>query len=74
MQDGVEAVPVVADLSCGTERETLQTAIDTFTMLEGAPPATEADLVTEGYLRDESTMFDLDPAGAIVPAPTSRCS
>jgi hypothetical protein len=73
MQDGIEAVPVVATLSCTTERTTLQTAIDAYTMLEGAPPTDEADLVTAGYLREASSMFDIDAAGTIVAAPGSAC-
>ncbi len=74
VQNGIEAVPVVANLACDAERTTLQTAIEAFTLLEGAPPAAESDLVTEGYVKQLSALFDLDASGTLVPASGSTCA
>ncbi len=74
VQDGVQAVPVAAGLACDTDRQTLELALEAFEALTGAAPTAEADLVTQGLLREESARYDLDPAGAVVPAPGSGCS
>ncbi len=73
VETGVAAVPVAATLSCDAERRTLEVAVEAYTLIEGGAPTTEADLVGD-YLREESTLFDLDPAGTIVPAPGSTCT
>ncbi|MFN6121571.1 MAG: hypothetical protein ACK5CE_18330 [Actinomycetes bacterium] len=74
VDEGLTAVPVANGVACDTDRQTFQLAIEAFTAMTGAPPAAEADLVTQGLLREESARYDLDPAGAIVPAPGSGCS
>lgn len=73
VETGVAAVPVAATLSCDTERRTLEVAIEAYTLLVGGAPPTEAGLVGD-YIREESTLFDLDATGAIVPAPGSACT
>ncbi len=74
VQEGIEAVPVANQTVCDIERTTMQTAFDVFVALTGAAPKTETDLVTERLLRTEVTSYDLDAAGAIVPAPGSSCT
>ena len=74
VDDGLTAVPVANDLACGTDRQTFELALQAFEAITGAAPTAEADLVTQGLLREESARYDLDPAGAIVPAPGSGCS
>ena len=73
VDDGLTAVPVANDLACGTDRQTFELAIEAFTAMTGAPPAAEADLVTQGFLSTEVPGYDLDPTGSIVPAPGSNC-
>jgi len=73
VQAGVEAVPVAANLACDADRRTLEVAIEAFTLMQDGPPTAEADLVGD-YIREESPLFDLDPTGAIVPAPGSTCT
>jgi hypothetical protein len=69
---GVTAIEQADVMVCQTERLTLQTAVEAYTALNGAPPATEAELVGD-WLREESPRWDLDPSGAIVAAPDGGC-
>lgn len=71
VDDGLQAVPVANELSCDTERQMLELAVEAFTAFNGTTP-TEAQLVPE-YLRAESSLYDLDPTGALVPATGSSC-
>jgi hypothetical protein len=58
--------------ACMRERANLDQVLQTYELLEGAPPANEADLVPN-YLRAESVLYDLAD-GAVVPAPGSACT
>ncbi|MGB8860542.1 MAG: hypothetical protein WCC60_14880 [Ilumatobacteraceae bacterium] len=58
---------------CRSERETLETAIETYTLLNGAPPASEAAMVPD-WILGESVFMDIDAAGNVVPAPGSGCT
>lgn len=73
VDEGLTAVPVANGVACDTDRQTFQLAIEAFTAMTGAPPAAEADLVTQGFLSTEVPGYDLDPTGSIVPAPGSNC-
>jgi hypothetical protein len=59
-------------VACLTERNNVQLAVDSYTLLEGAPPAAEAQLVPD-YLRVESELFDIAPDGTVIPAPGAGC-
>ena len=74
IEDGVAAVPVANETVCDIERTTLAMALDAYVAFTGAAPMSEADLVTEGLLRTEVQAYDVDAAGAIVPAPGSTCT
>ncbi len=64
----------VDSVACRDERRTIEAAVDTFRMLSSATTTlTEDALVSEGYLRETSTWFDLAEDGSVVPAPGSRC-
>jgi hypothetical protein len=69
---GVTAMAQADVMACQADHVTLETAIEAFTTLNGAPPASEAELVGD-WLREPSTLWDLDAAGALVPAPGSGC-
>lgn len=73
VDDGLQAVPVANALSCDTERRTIEMALQAYEAVVGSAPSSEADLVTQGILREESALYDLDPTGAIVPATGSSC-
>ncbi|MFN8020604.1 MAG: hypothetical protein U0Q03_03655 [Acidimicrobiales bacterium] len=66
-------MPVANQQICAIERTTLQTAVEAYIALKGAPPASEADLVGL-LLREEVVSYDLDPTGAVVPAVGSNCT
>ena len=59
-------------VSCTTERPMFQLAVDSYTMLENKPPASEAALVPD-YLVAESKLMDLAADGTVVAAPNSGC-
>ncbi len=59
-------------VTCMTELDVFQLAVDSYTILNGGPPANEAALVPD-WLRAESQLFDLAPDGSVVPAPGSGC-
>lgn len=60
--------------ACDADRSTLETAIEAYRALNGddAMP-TEADLVTAGLLRTESSGFDIEPSGILTPSPAGPC-
>ena len=59
-------------VACGTERQEIQLAVDSYEILRGTLPVSEAELVPD-FLLHESTLFDITPAGEVVPAPGSGC-
>ena len=71
-EEGIVAVEQATTLMCQQDKATLLQAIEAYTLLEGAAP-TEAQLVPD-YVREQSTFYDLDAAGSVVPAPTSTCT
>jgi hypothetical protein len=68
--DGLEEA---SSMQCVAERRNMQMAIESFTTLEGRPPATEAEMVPL-YLRIESPYMDLGPNSTIIAAPGSGCA
>lgn len=71
-EQGIAAAAEASALMCQQDKATLLQAIEAYTLLEGAPPQ-ESQLAPD-YLREESTLYDLDATGAVVPAPGSTCS
>lgn len=59
-------------VACVTERQEIQLAVDSYEILRGGLPTTEAELVPD-FLLHESTLFDITPEGQVVPAPGSGC-
>jgi hypothetical protein len=72
VEPGITAMEQAQPLACDTDRKTLEAAVETFTMLNGSPPADEAALVPS-VLRSEVTTFDVTADGTVVPAPGSPC-
>lgn len=60
------------DAQCRAERQLVEDAVETYTLLQGAPPVDEAALVPD-WLRAQSVFMDLDAQGNVVPAPGSGC-
>jgi len=62
-----------ADL-CATDKVVMQSAMESWAADKGGTkPPTEAELVTGGYLKHESFLYDISPRGDIVPAPAGGC-
>jgi hypothetical protein len=71
-EEGIAAAQQAQTLMCQQEMATLLQAVEAYSLLESAVPQ-EAQLVPD-YLREESTLYDLDATGAVVPAPGSACT
>ncbi len=69
---GIEQIEVASGAACDAERRTLETAVEAFELLEGAPPADEAAMVPD-WLREPSELFDVID-GEIVPGDGSPCT
>jgi len=66
--------PVVGaarDEGCSLDRQTLETAVGVYTATQGRAPASEADMVSAGVLREPSALHDV-VNGAVVSA-DPRC-
>jgi hypothetical protein len=66
VEPGITAIEQGRSETCGVNATALQTAIDSYTLLEGDPPADEAALVDAGLLREETTDWDV-AGGVLVP-------
>jgi hypothetical protein len=58
VRPGITAIDEARSETCGLNASMLRTAIDAYTMLEGAPPPDEAALVPD-FLREETTDWDV---------------
>jgi hypothetical protein len=59
VRPGITAMEQASALACDGDRQTLQTAIESYTLLEGDPPPDESALVAGQYLREESELYDV---------------
>lgn len=59
--------------ACDLDRQTLQAAVETYELLNGALPTSQAQLLDAQVLREASVRFDVDAQGAVVAAPGSPC-
>jgi hypothetical protein len=65
----------VRAVNCSAEQDTVQLAVESYIALNGsATMPTESQLVTSGLLLSESTAFDVDRSGNVVPAPGGPCA
>jgi hypothetical protein len=60
--------------ACASEVTTMERAVEAYTLLKPDSPLTEAALVTDGFIREESKLMDITATGAIVPSPGSVCA
>ncbi|MDP2291217.1 MAG: hypothetical protein Q8M22_08495 [Actinomycetota bacterium] len=72
-KDGAANIQRSTGVNCTTERRMLQTAIESYSILENKTPVTEAEMVPD-YLHADSPYFDIDATGQIVPSPGSTCN
>ena len=67
VRPGITAIQEDAPAAtCSVNASTVRSAVDSYTLLEGAPPVNEQVLVDEGYLRSLTTDWDVVD-GEIVP-------
>ena len=72
VKEGAQQIPKLSVSQCAENKDIFQKAVDSYTLLEGGPPPSEAAMVPN-YLHEVSPYFDLDAQGHVVPAPNSIC-
>ena len=70
---GAQDINSATHVQCVSDRTTLSEAVANYKLLERKMPRNEAALVP-GYLLTQSTLYDLDAQGNVVPAPGSGCT
>lgn len=73
-QQAIEQIDNGNAAACTTERSTIETAVEAYTLLNPDKPVTEAALVSDHFIREQSQLMDVTAAGAVVAAPASVCS
>lgn len=63
-----------ATASCIADRDTLELAVEAYSLLNGVAPTSQDALVAAQILREPSTRYDVNSDGDIVPASGSACS
>ncbi|NNE11372.1 MAG: hypothetical protein HKN41_03920 [Ilumatobacter sp.] len=66
VEPGITAIGEAREQACGLNATNLNTALETYLLLEGEPAPDEAALVSEGYLRSETEEWDVVD-GVLVP-------
>jgi hypothetical protein len=59
--------------ACDTDLQMMETAVDAYLAFNGGTEATEAALVQQGLLREESVLHDIGPGATVIPSPTGGC-
>jgi hypothetical protein len=62
-----------ADAACTIDRQTLESAVETYELLNGSRPTSEQELVDAQMIREPSERFEITADGVVVPAPASPC-
>ena len=60
--------------ACSVDRQAIQTAVETYELLNGALPASQQELIDAQLIREPSVRFEISPEGAVVASPGSPCS
>jgi hypothetical protein len=60
--------------ACSIDHQTIQTAVETYELLNGVLPASQQELVEAQLIREPSVRFEISPEGAVVASPGSPCS
>ena len=62
------------DTACTLDQQTLQSAVDTYELLEGALPTSQQELLDAQMIRELSVRFEINAEGVIVPSAGSPCA
>jgi len=60
--------------ACAQERSIIEQAIEAYTLLKSDSPVSEAAMVTDGYIRQESVLMDISADGTVIGAPGTVCT
>ncbi|HUS43103.1 MAG TPA: hypothetical protein VMY16_10580 [Ilumatobacteraceae bacterium] len=59
--------------ACTIDRQTLESAVETYELLEGAVPSSQQELLDAQMIGEQSVRYDISADGVVVPAPGSIC-
>ena len=59
--------------ACATDLDQMETVVESYLALNGGNEVTEALLVQQGLLREESVLHDIGPGATVIPSPTGGC-
>ncbi len=62
-----------ADAACTLDRQTLESAVEAYELLNGALPTSQQDLLDTQMIRELSVRFEISADGTVVPAAASPC-
>ena len=62
------------DAACTVDRQTLELAVETYELLNGALPTTQQELLDAQMIRELSVRYEIADDGAVVPASGSPCT
>ncbi len=68
------AIDDADDVACTVDRQTLEAAVQSYEILNGALPTSQQDLLDAQMVRELSARFEISAEGAIVAAPGSPCT
>ena len=60
--------------ACVQERAIIQQATEAFTLMNPDVPVTEAEMVTDGFIHQQSVLMDVGPTGTVFAAPGTVCT
>jgi hypothetical protein len=59
--------------ACATDRTLMETAVEAYLAINGGTEATEAQVVAQGLLREESPLHDIGAGATVIPSPAGGC-
>jgi hypothetical protein len=60
--------------ACTEERALIDKAVQAYTLLNPDAPVTEAAMVADGFIHQESVLMNVGPDGSVVAAPGTVCT
>lgn len=63
-----------SDAACTIDRQTLDSAVEAYELLNGALPTSQQDLLDAQLIREPSVRFEVTADGAVMASPASPCS
>ncbi len=62
-----------SDVACTIDRQTLESAVETYELLNGTLPTAQQELLDAQMIRELSVRYDVTADGTVVPATGSPC-